>query len=236
MERQFETALKNLKDQLMAMAGMVERAIETAIEALQSNNAQKTSRVFELEKRIDRSHKDIDQSCLELLALNQPMAADLRLIIAVIKINTDLERMGDQAVNISQNSMRYLAGPPLKPLVDLPTMFTEVRIMVRDVLDAFVRNDEALARNVIFRDDLVDELKNKIFRDVQDHLKSKVTQVPLAKGVPEMIEQGLNLILIARNLERLGDHATNIAEDVIFALSGVDVRHGGAKKYTPQTS
>ncbi|MEK6579557.1 MAG: PhoU domain-containing protein, partial [Bdellovibrionota bacterium] len=134
---------------------------------------------------------------------------------AVLKISTDLERMGDHAVNIADNSGRYLNGPPLKPLIDLPKMATEVRAMVRMSLDAFVQRAETLAREVLVREDLVDSLKNKIFKDVLEYIKSNTKD----------IEQGLSLILIARNLERVGDHSTNIAEDVIYALTGEDIRH-----------
>lgn len=154
---------------------------------------------------------------MKLLALQQPLAADLRLIIAIIKINTDLERMGDQAVNIAHNAERYLKEKPIKPLVDLPIMFSEVRFMVGEALDAFVKTDLALAKDVLTRDDQVDSLKHKIFKDVLEVIKVE------SQG----IEAGLCLILIARNLERIGDHSTNIAEDVIFAITGEDVRHSG---------
>jgi phosphate transport system protein len=210
-----ETGLGELKEQLLGMAGNVERAIELATEALLEWNAAKFPLVFEFEKKINQAHLAVDDGCVKLLALHQPLAADLRLIVACLKINTDLERMGDQAVNISHNAERYLKAAPIKPLVDLPIMSHEVRVMVRESIDAFVRRSEAVARAVLVRDDRVDALKNKIFRDVLDHLKTS----------PGDIEQGLNLILIARNLERIGDHATNIAEDVIFAITGEDIRH-----------
>lgn len=218
MERHFDASLRELKEQLVNMAGLVERAIEAATEALQKRDRQKIALVHEIEARVNAAHIAVDNSCVRLLALQQPLAADLRLIVATIKINTDLERMGDQAVNIAHNTDRYIKGTPLKPLIDLPRMFDETRIMVRETIDSFVRTDAALARDVLRRDDLVDGLKNKIFRDVLEHIKATPEH-------PEHIEQGLNLILIARNLERIGDHATNIAEDVIFAITGEDVRH-----------
>lgn len=207
--------LRELKEQLLGMAGNVERAIALATEALLEWNPAKIAPVFEVEKKINRAHLEVDDGCVKLLALHHPLAADLRLIVATLKINTDLERMGDQAVNIAHNAERYLKHAPMKPLVDLPIMSQEVRAMVRDSLDAFVTRSEKVARQILVRDDSVDALKNKIFRDVLDHLKQ----------VPGDIEQGLNLILISRNLERIGDHATNIAEDVIFAISGEDIRH-----------
>ncbi|MEK6706535.1 MAG: phosphate signaling complex protein PhoU [Bdellovibrionota bacterium] len=215
MERHFDVSLRELKEQLVGMAGLVESAIDKATQALKTKDVGLLSHVHEIEKKVNHAHKAVDNSCLKLLALQQPLAADLRLIVAIIKINTDLERMGDQAENIAYNSERYIRGKELKPLIDLPIMADEVRSMVREALDSFVKSDEPLARDVLKRDDKVDALKNKIFRDVLEHLK----------GQPDLLEQGLSLILIARNLERIGDHATNIAEDVIFAVSGEDIRH-----------
>ncbi len=215
MTRHFDVCLNELKEKLVEMAGLVEAAIEKATEALVDRIPEKIREVGEIESKVNRAHMEVDKGCVQLLALQQPLAVDLRLIVAILRISTDLERMGDQAVNISQNSQKYLEGKPFKPLVDLPVMFQETRFMVREALDAFVRHDESLARDVLKRDDKVDALKHKIFRDVLEHMKGK----------PDEIEQGLNLILIARNLERIGDHATNIAEDVIFAISGEDVRH-----------
>jgi phosphate transport system protein len=216
MDRHFDNVLREVKEQLFAMAGLVERSIETATEALKNRDLEKLKLVYELEKRVNQAHIAIDEGCVRLLATQQPFAADLRLIVAIIKINTDLERMGDQAVNIAHNSERYIKGQNVKPLIDLPEMSGDVRWMVREALDSFVKSDSNLAREVLERDDKVDALKDKIFRDLLVHMK----------GNPDLIEQGLSLILIARNLERIGDHATNIAEDVIYALLGEDIRHG----------
>ncbi len=215
MERHFDASLRELKEQLVTMAGLVEKAIEEATQGLKTTKSERFQNVYELERKINQCHISVDSACLKLLALQQPLATDLRLIFAIIKINTDLERMGDQAVNIARNAQEYIKSPPLKPLIDLPIMFQEVREMVGITLDAFVKNNESLAREVLKRDDRVDALKNKIFKDVLELLKTS----------SEQVEQGLTLILIARNLERIGDHATNIAEDVIFALTGEDVRH-----------
>ncbi len=214
-ERHFEASLRDLKEQLLGMAGYVEQAIEDATQALLDWDPKKLDEVYEIEKLVNQAQLAIDDGCVKLLALQQPLAVDLRLIIAILKINTDLERMGDQAVNIAHNSGRYLSAAPVKPLVDLPKMSTEVRSMVREALDSFVKGSEEMARDVLLRDDRVDELKNKIFHDIIEHVKRN----------PNDVEQGLNLILIARNLEKVGDHATNIAEDVIFALTGMDIRH-----------
>lgn len=216
MERHFDSALRDLKEQLVTMAGYVEKAIEDATLGLQNKDIGALNRIMSSEHKINASHIAIDDACVKLLALHQPLARDLRLIIAILKINTDLERMGDQSVNIGDNSKRYLAGSPIKELVDIPRMAQEARLMVRGAIDAFVKGDVTQAREVLDRDDSVDALKSKVFKDVLEVMKSN----------PATIEQGLCLILIARNLERVGDHATNICEDVIFAMTGEDVRHG----------
>jgi len=222
MPRNFDSGLQSLKEELVTMAGLVEKAIECATIALQKRDSHKLALVHEIEKKVNTAHKAVDESCLKLLALQQPMANDLRLIVAVIKINTDLERMGDQAVNIAHNSERYLKEPALKSLIDLPEMAEEARLMVREAIDAFVKKDAPLARVVLARDDKVDALKNKVFRDVLEIMKHE----------PAKIDPGLSLILIARNLERIGDHATNIAEDVIFVISAEDVRHSVRAEFT----
>ncbi len=199
------------------MGGYVERAIEESTQALIRRQPERFDKVYNLEDKINKSHIQVDEACLNLLARQSPLAADLRLIVAIIKINTELERMGDQAVNISQNGKHYLESSPIKPLEDLPKMAQEVRVMVRKALDAFVQQDPKLAQDVLDIDDTIDALKDRIFEDL----------IALMQKDPAVISQAINLILIARNLERLGDHATNIAEDVIFAVSGEDIRHGG---------
>ena len=222
MERHVDAELRDLKEKILAMGGCVERAIQEAINALIHRDSAGFDKVMLLEATINQYHMQIDQACLRLLARQSPLATDLRWVVAIIKINTDLERMGDQSVNIAHNGRHYLEEPALKPLIDLPKMATEVQKMVRDALDAVVQvlreSDPTLARSVLRRDDLVDELKDKIFEEVIVYMKED----------PQAVQRGLNLILIARNLERLGDHATNIAEDVIFITSGEDIRHGGS--------
>jgi phosphate transport system protein len=215
MEKHFDSELKKLQEQLLEMGGFVESAIDEATRALIERTPEKLARVFDLEKRVNDYHIIVDKSCLDLLATQAPMASDLRFVVAIMKINTDLERMGDQAVNIAGNSERYLREPALKPLIDLPRMAEIVKSMIRQSLDAFVRKDETLARKVLDEDDQVDAFKTQIFRELITYMISD----------PRTIERALTLILIARNLERLGDHATNIAEDVIFAVTGQDVRH-----------
>ena len=216
MERQIDIEIRALKELILMMGGCVEKAIEEATQALILREPQRFQKVYELEKTINEHHILVDEACVKILATQSPLAADLRWIVATIKINTDLERMGDQAVNISHNGERYLTEPALKPLIDLPRMAGEVRQMVRSCLDAFVRKDLDLAEKVLEQDDIVDGLKNEIFDELRQYMVTDSTSVSRA----------LNLILIARNLERLGDHATNIAEDVIYALTGKDIRHG----------
>ena len=219
MERHLDLELRDLKEKLLGMGGCVEKAIEEATQALMLREPGRFEKVYELEGSINQSHIEVDDACLRLLARQSPLARDLRWIVAVLKINTDLERMGDQAVNISHNGKRYLSEPSLKPLIDLPRMAQGVRVMVREALDALVNQDVELAQKVLDRDDEIDNLKDQIFRELLTYMISD----------PKTIERAMNLILIARNLERLGDHATNIAEDVIFAATGKDIRHGGGK-------
>lgn len=216
MHRIVDDELTQLKKQLMEMGGHVEKAVDAAIQALTQRQIDKFDEVFEVEKIINREHLQVDEKCLEILAKQSPLATDLRLVIACIKINTDLERMGDQAVNIAHNGRYYLSEPELKPLIDIPRMAQEARLMIQEALQAFVKRDLELARTVLDRDDGVDELKNRIMRDL----------VAIMQNDSKTVERSLALILIARNLERLGDHATNIAEDVIFAVTGDDIRHG----------
>lgn len=217
MERRFESELKTLKGLILEMGGHVEKAIDVATEALHERNAEKLTNVYPLERKINELHVSIDSQCVELLARQSPFAADLRLVIAIIKINTDLERMGDQAVNIAYNADHYLKDRRINVADDLTKMATAVKAMVRNSLDAFMRQDIILAQTVLESDDEVDGYKRSMFNQL----------LPFMKQEPELVESALDLILIARNLERMGDHATNIAEDVIFACTGEDVRHGG---------
>ena len=218
MHRQIDAGLSQLNRKLLTMAGHVERAIETATQAWRQRSQLKIKEVYAIEGIVNQAHIDVDASCVKLLALQQPLAADLRFIVAIIKINSDLERMVDLAVNIANNTEYYMKQPSSYPLDDLNFMADEVRVMVREVLDAFVRLDEKLARNVLRRDDAVDAKKRKIFTETQERMKTE----------PDTIPQGLNLILMAKNIERIGDHATNIAEDVIYMACGEDVRHHGS--------
>ncbi len=220
MERHFDQSLNELKAELSKMGSIAEESIEAALQTFHEKDPKKIAEVELHEKKINQYHLDIDNACVKLLALQQPLAKDLRLIIAIIRINTDLERIGDQAINIALNAGRFLKEAPLTEKLSLiqntlPTMTLKVKQMLRESLDSFLRCDVELAQAVLKKDDEVDQFKNQIFKDVKTYLSNHT----------DHLEQGLDLILIARNLERIGDHATNIAEDVIFAVSGKDVRH-----------
>lgn len=218
VERAFDTQLEDLKRQILVMGGHVEKALAEVTAALCNREIARFDNVQPIEKKINEGHIQVDNSCLNLLAKNSPVAKDLRLILSIIKINTDLERMGDQTVNIAYTGRDYMGRKPIAPQGnDIARMAELVRRMVKGSLDCFVRGDVEASRQILLMDDQVDELKNSIFHQLAAHMKS----------VSADVEAGLDLILIARNLERMGDHATNIAEDVIFAQTGQDVRHGG---------
>ena len=216
MERHhFETDLQALKNRLLNMGALVEERVHGAIQALMERNLEAAEAIARGDEEVNALQIEIDDRCLKLLALQQPMASDLRLITSAMKINADLERIGDQAVNIAENAMKMLAAPPLKPIIDLPRMAEMAERMTRDSLDSFVRRDPTLAREVLGQDDEVDGLKDTIFRVLLTYMMAD----------PGTIERALALILISRNLERIADHATNIAEDVIFLVEARDVRH-----------
>jgi phosphate transport system protein len=216
MERHhFEGGLQALSNQLLTMGGLVEGRVHAAVSALMERRRETAELVIAGDGEINELQIEIDDRCLKLLALQQPMAVDLRFVTAAMKINADLERIGDQAVNIAQNALRVMAQPPLKPLIDIPRMAELAEGMARDSLDAFVRRDAQLAREVLARDDQVDALKDHVFRVLLTYMMAD----------PGTIERALGLILVSRNLERIADHATNVAEDVIFLVEARDVRH-----------
>ena len=216
MERHhFEEELQVLKHRLLNMGALVEERVHQAIMSLMERRPEGTERIIQGDQDVNDLQIEIDDRCLKLLALQQPMASDLRLITAAMKINSDLERIGDQAVNIAENSLKLMANAPLKPIIDLPRMAEIAEGMTRDSLDAFVRKDAALARAVLARDDEVDQLKDQVFRVLLTYMMAD----------PATIERALGLILVSRILERIADHATNIAEDVIFIAEAKDVRH-----------
>lgn len=218
MERAIDTQIEDLKKMILLMGGHVEKSLAQATAALLSRDLTMFEKVHTIEKSINEDHIKVDNACMNLLAKQGPVAKDLRLIVSVIKINNDLERMGDQAVNISYSGKDYLGRKPiLTQLSDIQKMSEIAGRMVKGSLDSFVRGDVEQAKKILLMDDEIDFLKNKVFKETMNHMKSHSDDV----------EAGLDLILIARNLERLGDHATNIAEDVIFAFTGKDIRHGG---------
>lgn len=223
MERHFEVELQALKERLLNMAALVEERVHQAVRALMERRLEVAEAIAAGDREVNELQIEIDDRCLKLLALQQPMAVDLRLITAAMKINADLERIGDQAVNIAENVVKILPQPPLKPIIDIPRMAQITEGMTRDCLDAFVRKDVGLARSVLKRDDEVDALKDQVFRVLLTYMMAD----------PGTIERALALILISRNLERIADHATNIAEDVIFLVEAKDVRHHHETQSTP---
>jgi phosphate transport system protein len=213
--RHFQEELEALKERLLAMGGLAEERMRVAVMAVVERDAEALQTVLTGDEPVNDLHIELDDRCFKLLALHQPMAADLRTIVAAVKINTDLERVGDLAVNVAEAGKRYLQHAPVKPLIDIPRMGDIAQLMLRDALDAFVRGDVALAEAVLVRDDTLDALKTQIFRELLTYMLQDTAT----------IEPALDLILISRHLERVGDHATNIAEDVIFMVSARDVRH-----------
>ena len=221
MERHhFEEELQELKQRLLTMGALVEERVHAAVDSLIHRRIDVAEKVIGSDEEVNALQIEIDDRCLKLLALQQPIASDLRLITSAMKINADLERIGDQAVNVAENVVKLLPHPTLKPLIDIPRMAEIAEKMIRDALDAFVKRDGDLARDVLRRDDEVDELKDQVFRELLTYMMAD----------PGTIQRALALILISRNLERIADHATNIAEDVIFLVEAKDVRHHHAKE------
>jgi phosphate transport system protein len=217
-QRHLQEELDRLKGRLLEMGGLAEDRVQLAVRALVRRDRGDVDRVLAGDGPINSLHVEIDDQAFKILALQQPMAADLRAIVAAVKINTDLERVGDLAVNIAEASARYLLHPPVKELIDIPRMAEMAQSMLRDALDAFVRGDLQLAQSVLDRDDALDSLKTEVFRELLEHMMRD----------QRTVEPSLDLILVSRHLERVGDHATNVAEDVIFMVSARDVRHKGA--------
>ncbi len=211
----FHQNLDDLKEKLLVMAGMAEQATQRAIEAYRVGDVSICDLVARSEPAINRMERDIDQMALDLLAMEQPMAIDLRFILSVIKINADLERVGDQAVNIAERVRDLQSLEPVELPVDIPKLATLAATMVRNALQAFIDADPAMAEKVLLMDDEVDEMNRATFRTLTRCIQER----------PERSQQALDVLIIARNLERVGDHATNIAEDVIFWVRGADVRH-----------
>ena len=217
--RHFQEELEQLKTRLLEMGGLAEENVRVAVQGLVERDPALIDRVLFGDEPVNRLHIEIDGRCFKLFALHQPMAADLRAIVSAVKINTDLERVGDLAVNIAEAVRRYLQHPPVKKLIDIPRMAEIAQKMLRESLDAFVRRDVELAQGVLNQDDLLDTLKTQVFRELLTYMLQD----------PTTTEAALDLILISRHLERIGDHATNVAEDVIFMVLAKDVRHHAAE-------
>ncbi len=213
--RHFQEELDVLKARLLEMGGLAEQRVRRAVQGLAEREHELIESVLIGDEPINALQLEVDDRCLKLLALHQPMATDLRAVMAAVKINTDLERVGDLAVNIAEAAKRYAMHPPVKKLIDIPKMADIAQAMLRDALDSYVKRDTALARQVLHQDDSLDALKTQIFRELLSFMLKD----------PSTIEAALDLILVSRHLERIGDHATNIAEDVIFMVSARDVRH-----------
>jgi len=211
----FQEELEALQNRLLEMAGVVESAIHSSVRSLVNRDEKEAARVLEHEERINHMEIEIDEHATRLMALYQPMAKDMRFLTAAIKINSDLERMGDLAVNVAERSLSLAQQPPVKPLIDIPHMADLVESMVQKCLDAFVRRDGNVAREVLESDDAVDDLKDSIYNELIQFMESD----------PFTIRRGVDLMFVAHNLERIADHATNISEDVLFLVKGIDVRH-----------
>lgn len=215
MERHFHEELNELRKKILEMAATVEDMIDIAVKALVDRNEEILKEVFEKENEVNRKNIEVDDKCLKLLALYQPAAADLRLVTSAIKINSELERIGDQAVNVSQNTAKLLLYPPITGFIIIPEMADIVRQMVNWSIDAFINKDVELARKVLMRDDEVDVLKKESLKKI----------ISLISKCDSQTEGFIDLLLISRNLEKIADHSTNISEDVIFMVQGKDIRH-----------
>ncbi len=213
--RHFEEELDKLQRRLLEMAGQVESAIHGSVRVLTGRDEEQAQRVLRQEAHVNQMQIEIDEVATHLLALHQPRAGDLRFLTAAIKINSDLERMGDLAVNIVERAIDLIRRPPINPHIDIPKMAELTQSMVHKSLNAFVNRDAELARGVLTSDDAVDDLKDAIYRELIHFMESN----------PSTVAAAVDLIFVAHNLERIADHATNIAEDVLFLVKGIDVRH-----------
>ena len=213
--RHFSIELEGLHERLLQMGGLVESAIRKSVRSLVDRDKTVADQVFQDEERINQLEIEIDNLGTRLLALHQPVARDLRFLTAALKINTDLERMGDLAVNIAERALSLMASPPIKPLIDIPRMASLVESMLLRSLDAFVKSDAEIARIVLISDDEVDNLRDSVYKEL----------VTFMQRDPTTVQCAVDLMFVARDLERIADHATNIAEDVVYLVQGVDIRH-----------
>jgi phosphate transport system protein len=220
MERHFDKDLQALKDNLVRMGSIVEGALNSALDCVRTGDRGRANAVIEGDQEINALEIRIDDQIIDLLALNQPVASDLRLILAAQKINNDLERIGDHAVNLAESSIVLDTAGLDAPFRMIATMSDIVRRMVRQALDGFIHNDPSLGRAVLNQDDLIDDLNRKVFGDV----------ITAMKGNAGLIDSGVEMIRVSRNIERVADLATNIAEEVIFIAQAKIVKHGTEMK------
>lgn len=213
--RHFEQELERLKSKLLEMSALVESAVYRSVQGVVEKNEELAHQVLKNEGRINQLEIEIDDMAIGLLALQAPLAADLRLVTAAIKINNDLERMGDLSVSIAQSALALIREPLIRPLLDIPHIAGLAQSMVRKALDAFVNRDGEMARSVLASDDAVDNMRTASYHELMSFMEKNPQQIP----------QALYLLSVVRNLERIADHATNIAEDVLFLVKGIDVRH-----------
>ncbi len=213
--RHFEQELERLKSKLLEMSALVENAVYRSVQGVVEKNEELAQQVLKNEGRINQLEIEIDDMAIGLLALQAPLAADLRLVTAAIKINNDLERMGDLSVSIAQSALALIREPLIRPLIDIPHIAGLAQSMVRKSLDAFVNRDGEMARSVLASDDAVDNMRTASYHELMSFMEKNPRQIP----------QALYLLSVVRNLERIADHATNIAEDVLFLVKGIDVRH-----------
>jgi phosphate transport system protein len=216
-DRHYEAELKGLHVKILEMGGLVEKQIADAVAAMISRDDDQARLIIERDQMVNRMDVDIDDLCIRLLALHQPAASDLRLITTGLKITTDLERIGDMAVNMCERILELNQEPQLKPLIDLPRMADVAQRMLRESLDSFVREDVELALAVCREDDIIDDLNSQLFRELLSYMAEN----------PQTTSRGIRLLFIGKYLERIGDHATNIAEMVVFMVRGKSIRHMG---------
>jgi len=220
MQRHFEQALEALKTDIIRMSSLAEQAIAHSLRALFERDSVLAGEVLGRDREINAMEVKIDHAVVDLLALQQPVATDLRFILAGLKINNDLERIGDHAVNIAESALQYADREPVKPFVDIPRMGQITKEMLRDAIDAFIHGDPLKGRAVLANDDIIDDLNKKVVRDL----------IALMRENPASLEQALDLIRVSRNLERVADLATNIAEEVIFITEAQNVKHHRDKR------
>lgn len=215
MSTVFERELEDLKGKVLKLGSMVEKAISDSIKSLVERNSKLAADVIDKDPQVNAIDVEIDEECIRLIALRQPRAGDLRLITTAMKITTDLERIGDLAVDVSERALELNEEPQLKPYIDIPRMAEIAQGMVRDALDAFVKRDSSLARDVLVRDDLVDNLNWQVFNELLFFMIQD----------PKTVSRAVKITYVSKYIERIADHATNIAEMVVYLVEGKIIRH-----------